>query len=69
MNISEIIVRLTELKEEHGDLPCMVTEHHEYWGTLYHNLDNTRIIVTEHAQPDGPKSGKEKKAVAFTDSL
>ena len=57
MKTSELIQYLTQSLKEHGDLPCVVTESHEYWGSLYTKINEYNITVM-NAQPDGPKSGK-----------
>lgn len=64
MKISELISKLEEIKKEHGDLPVCVSEPHEYWGSIQSHLTDHNMSI-EHAQPDGPKSGKSEKAVIF----
>ena len=65
MNISEVILKLEEFKKEHGDLPVCVSGEAEYWGSIEHDVDEYHLIISEHAQPEGPKSGKSVKAVVF----
>lgn len=65
MNISQVIERLEEIKKTVGDIPVVTEADHEYWGTLYYHITEHTIRVTEHAQPDGPKSGKEVLAVTI----
>jgi len=65
MKISELIVKLEEIKSKEGDLNVCVSESHEYWGSVQSHLTEYNIDVIEHAQPDGPKSGISEKAVVF----
>jgi hypothetical protein len=65
MKISELIAKLEEIKNKDGDLNVCVSESHEYWGSVQSHLTEYNISVSEHAQPDGPKSGKSVKAVVF----
>jgi hypothetical protein len=65
MIISEVITHLEKLKAEHGDIKVCVCSDHEYWGNLYNEVQEHNLGVTEHAQPEGPKSGKSEKAVVF----
>lgn len=64
MKISELILKLEEIKSEEGDLNVCISEEHEYWGSIQSYLDEYNINVC-NAQPDGPKSGKIEKAVIF----
>lgn len=55
--ISELIDYLQKVKEK---------EEHEYWGSVETLLSTGyNLNVSEHAQPDGPKSGKSVKALVF----
>ena len=65
MKISELIVKLEEIKSKEGDLNVCVSESHEYWGSVQSRLTEYNMTVSEHAQPDGPKSGISEKAVVF----
>ena len=65
MNISDLIKELEKIKKKEGDIKVCVTSDHEYWGTLYHLVNKHYIEVTDHAQPDGPKSGKSERAVVL----
>lgn len=65
MKISELIAKLEEIKNKEGDLNVCVSESHEYWGSVQSYLTDYKMTVTEHAQPNGPKSGKYEKAVVF----
>lgn len=65
MLISEIIAHLEKIKAEHGDIQCCVSEPHEYWGSIENRIEEWNTTVSEHAQPEGPKSGKCEKAVIF----
>lgn len=64
--ISDIIKRLEELKDEHGDINCVVSENHSYWGSTETYIDKHNLRVKEHTQPQGPKSGLSEKAVVFS---
>jgi hypothetical protein len=63
MQISELIAKLEVIKAEEGDIPICISEPHEYWGYTSFLLKDWDLNVTNHAQPDGPKSGIEVKAV------
>jgi hypothetical protein len=63
MNISSLIKKLTQIKEENGDLNVCVGESHDYWGRLDKYLENGDIWVTDNAVPKGPKSGESERAV------
>ena len=65
MKISELIAKLEEIKNKECDLNVCVSESHEYWGSVETYLTEYNISLSEHAQPDGPKSGKSEKAVVF----
>lgn len=65
MKISELIIKLEEIKNKEGDLNICVSESHEYWGTIESHFTEYNLNISEHAQPDGPKSGKSEKAVVF----
>lgn len=64
--ISELIEYLQGVKEKEGDINVCHSESDDYWGgveswlTIGYNLQ-----VSNHAQPDGPKSGKSVKALVF----
>ena len=66
MKISELIAKLEEIRSKEGDLNVCVSEAHEYWGSVQSHLSEYNMAVSEHAQPDGPKSGKSEKAVVFS---
>ena len=64
--ISDIIALLEKLKAEHGDINvCNATEW-EYWGDVENYATENNVQVKQHAQPQGPKSGKSEKAVVFS---
>lgn len=63
MKISELIVKLEEIKNKDGNLNVCISESHEYWGSVESYLTDYNINVSKRAQPDGPKSGKSEKAV------
>lgn len=62
MIITELIKLLKLTLHQEGDIKVVACEAHEYWGTLYNNVEDWNIKVGE-AQPDGPKSGKTKKCL------
>jgi len=64
MKVSELIVRLEQLKQEHGDIPVAVAELHDYWGSLFSELQQVSITV-EDAALEGPKKGVYTKSVVF----
>lgn len=61
MRISEIIKRLEEEKEKHGDLKVCYVEEDDYWGKI--ETEISYLIIDDHAQPEGPKSGVSEKAL------
>lgn len=66
MKISEVIIHLEKLKEKHGDINVCISEFDDYWGTIYSNANEQHIVLDEHAQPGGPKSGKSERAIVFS---
>lgn len=67
MKISELEVILKDIKEKHGDISVVHRENHEYWGNVDSNLEfNYNLIISTHAQPEGPKSGKSETALVFS---
>ncbi len=64
--ISQLILHLEKLRAEHGDINCVISEADDYWGSVQSHIENHNVVVSEHAQPDGPKSGKSEKAVVFS---
>lgn len=64
--ISELIEYLQEVKEKEGDIFVCYSEDHEYWGSVESWISSGyNLQISEHAQPDGPKSGKSVKALVF----
>jgi hypothetical protein len=64
--ISDLIDYLQEVKEKEGDISVCHSESHDYWGSVESWLvPGYNLNVSEHAQPDGPKSGKSVKALVF----
>lgn len=64
--ISDIIALLQKLQKEHGDINVAISEKNvEYWGTTYNYATQDNVVVEQHAQPQGPKSGLSEKAVVF----
>ena len=66
MKISDFIEKLEQIKKTEGDLNMCVSESHEYWGSVETHINERNITVSEHAQPDGPKSGKSEKCVVIS---
>lgn len=62
--ISELISKLAEIKEEEGDLNCVFSIDHEYWGSIERYLSDDNVDVG-NGQPEGPKSGLSEKCVLF----
>jgi len=62
MKISELIAYLEKAKDEHGDIPVVYGESHEYWGTVHSHMPDYNLSVGG-AQPEGPKSSNSCKAV------
>lgn len=67
MKISELIIHLNKLKDEHGDVIVVTSENDEYWGSIEHEVTDYNISFSEHVQPEGPKSGKSEKGIVFND--
>jgi len=65
MLISDLILKLEKLKEEHGDIPCVHSEGDDYWGSVESHLTEGYNISVGNAQPEGPKSGKSELCVIF----
>ena len=65
MKISDLIEALKDIQEEYGDITVCVSEGHDYWGDIQRHLDECDVRVSDHAQPEGPKSGVSEKAVVF----
>jgi hypothetical protein len=64
--ISDIIALLEKLKAEHGDINVCTSTEWEYWGDVENYATENNVQVKQHAQPQGPKSGKSEKAVVFS---
>ena len=66
MKISEVIKKLEEFKEKHGDLTCCTAESHDYWGSIENRMVvDYSLHIKENAQPKGPKSSEMEKCVIF----
>lgn len=65
MKITELITKLEEIKNNEGDLNVCISESHEYWGSVQTHLTEYNVSISQHAQPDGPKSGKSERAVVI----
>ena len=65
MKISQFIKKLQEVQDMEGDLNVVLSEGHEYWGSVQRYAREDDVKATDHAQPDGPKSGKSERAVVL----
>lgn len=63
MKASELIEYLQKVIDTEGDLMVCKSEDHEYWGSTELELELHSCQVSPFAQPDGPKSGKQEKAI------
>jgi small nuclear ribonucleoprotein (snRNP)-like protein len=66
MEISKLIKVLEDIKRDNGDIQVVVSEGHEYWGSVESYVEEYNIRVSENAMPQGPKSGKSEKAVIIS---
>lgn len=64
MNIEEVINKLEEYKKEHGNIEARVAGGHEYWGTIYNEVDEYTLTIHEKTQLN-PKRIEDTKAVVF----
>tara|TARA_R110000782_G_scaffold265343_1_gene359008 strand:+ start:398 stop:610 length:213 start_codon:yes stop_codon:yes gene_type:complete len=64
MNIEDVIKKLEEYKKQHGNIKVRVAGGHEYWGTLYNDLDEHTLRVDDNTT-DNPKKMENTKAVVF----
>ena len=64
MNIDKLIEKLQEYKEAHGNIEVRVASGHEYWGTLYNEIDEHTMRVDENTSLN-PKRIENTKAVVF----
>ena len=64
MNIEEVINKLEEYKKEHGNIEVRVAGGHEYWGTIYNQVDEYTLTIHEKTQLN-PKRIEDTKAVVF----
>jgi hypothetical protein len=64
MNIEEVINKLEEYKKEHGNIEVRVAGGHEYWGTIYNEVDEYTLTIHEKTQLN-PKRIEDTKAVVF----
>lgn len=65
MKISELIIHLEKLKKIHGDINTCNRESDEHWGSIDSHTTEDNVVFLEHAQPEGPKSGKSEQAIVF----
>lgn len=64
MKIDDVIKKLEEYKKEHGNIDVRVAGEHEYWGTVYNEVDKYTLKVHEKTQLN-PKTIENIKAVVF----
>lgn len=64
MNIEQVINKLEEYKKEHGNIEVRVAGGHEYWGTIYNEVDEYTLTIHEKTQLN-PKRLEDTKAVVF----
>lgn len=65
MKISDLIEHLEALQKEYGDLNVCRQTDHDYWGYMHSYLTKDNMMVVNHAQPLGPKSGQIEQALIF----
>lgn len=65
MKLSLLIKKLQAIKKKEGDLNVCVSDSAEYWGHVHRYVREDDVKVSEHVQPDGPKSGKSERAILF----
>lgn len=65
MKLSQFIKKLQEVQDMEGDLNIVLSESHEYWGSIQRYAREDDVKVTDHALPGGPKSGKSERAIVF----
>lgn len=64
MTIDDVILKLEEYKKQHGNIEVRVAGGHEYWGTVYNEVDEYTLNVRENTQLN-PKKIENTKAVVF----
>ncbi len=64
MKIEDVILKLEEYKKQHGNIEVRVAGGHEYWGTVYNEVDQYTLTVHEKTQLS-PKKIEDTKAVVF----
>lgn len=67
MNISEVIKKLEDLKEKHGDISVRIASSHDYWGTLYVDVDEHTLRVDKMVSTN-PKKMSNETSVVFCSS-
>lgn len=65
MCIDEVIEKLKELKEEHGNIPVRVATSDPYWGVVYNKVDEYTLSVHDKTELN-PKIIENQKAVVFS---
>lgn len=64
MKIDDVILKLEEYKRLHGNVEVRVAHSHEYWGTVYNEVDECTLRFQEKTQLS-PKKFEDTKAVVF----
>ena len=64
MYIDEVIEKLEEYKTRHGNTKVRVAGGHDYWGTLYNEVDDFTLRF-EKKTTTNPKKFEETPAVVF----
>ena len=64
MKIDDVIAKLEEYKKQHGNIEVRVAGSHEYWGTVYNEVDEYTLKVHENTQLS-PKKFEQTKSVEF----
>jgi hypothetical protein len=65
MKVSKLIIKLSEIQKQYGDIVCVVRKNDDYWGNLDSPLDEYNMYFEEHCQPEGPKSGNSEPGIVF----
>lgn len=64
MKIDAVIEKLKEFKKQNGNVEVRVAGSHEYWGTLYNEVNEYTLRFEEKTQLN-PKKPENTKAVVF----
>ena len=69
MNIDEVIEKLKEFQNEHGNIAVRVGGNDEYWGTVYNDVDECTLTVHETHQLHLKKQKKTKQLFFVSDIM